>query len=302
MDDSKNNIYARWLAGDISEVEMDALRQSGELSELESILAATDALTLVPYDQDRAYQRIVNNRKPNTRESIIPLMANKWAALAAVLVGVLSYFLLSQNASEIIKHEAPIGAMVTIPLPDESTIILNDGSMISYDMTSYEEQRTIDLKGEASFDVESGSPFRVETTGGTVEVLGTQFNVRTWDGAFVVECYEGSVRVTAPRSSLVLRPQESAVLRSDGQLELRAIDHTQPYWQVGISRFDSASVQDVFEEFMRQYDVEIIYQGRNKIFNGAFTHDSLETALREICRPLDLSYQIDPNKKRIVIQ
>lgn len=301
MYDDNNNIYARWVAGEISDQELKELEGSEVLSELQSILAATDDLSLDKYNQDHAYQKIVKNRA-NGAQVVQLIPYRKIAAIAAIFIGVIAMFLLMQNRPELMIHEAPYGSTAQIELPDQSIVTLNAGSAIKYDSDKFIKERIIYLEGEALFDVEPGSSFRVETKKGTIEVLGTMFNVRQWGDELLVECYEGSVAVSVESSSLVLSSQQTAISRGEGRLESKVFEHSVPLWQVGISKFDSVPVQLVFEEMARQYDIEITGTFENKIFSGAFSHSSLEKALEEVCIPMDLSYSQDQNKKRVLIQ
>jgi len=50
------------------------------------------------------------------------------------------------------------------------------------------------LFGKAYFDVDKGKTFTVKTDLGTVQVLGTRFDVESRDSIFKVVCYEGSVK------------------------------------------------------------------------------------------------------------
>ena len=40
--ENKDTLYARWLSGELSVSELEQLKQSGELQELEAIIKATD--------------------------------------------------------------------------------------------------------------------------------------------------------------------------------------------------------------------------------------------------------------------
>ena len=67
----------------------------------------------------------------------------------------------------------------TVLLPDQSTVRLNAGSFFTYDAATWDDARTVELHGEAFFDVKkNGVPFTVTTSNSRVQVLGTTFNVR----------------------------------------------------------------------------------------------------------------------------
>jgi ferric-dicitrate binding protein FerR (iron transport regulator) len=57
-----------------------------------------------------------------------------------------------------------------VVLPDESRVTLEPNSSFSYNKVLYALRRTLDLKGNAFFEVEKGSDFRVQSELGSVEV------------------------------------------------------------------------------------------------------------------------------------
>ena len=153
--------------------------------------------------------------------------------------------------------------------------------------------------GEAFFDVEGGSPFMVQTVNGTVEVLGTQFNVRAWGDQIQVECYEGKVGVTKGSQTSILERNDA--VRISDKVETYAITHTQPMWETGSSRFYNENLVQVFEELERQFTVEVTNLVLNRTFTGIFTHQDLELALQEVCTPLKLTYELSADGKKVTI-
>ena len=298
MNSSDDNIYARWISGNMTPEEIDKLRATGELAELESIINTVDEFALPPLDSERLYTNIKN--QVEEKSSIVPMF--RWMARAAALmVGGAIIYMISQAGSGLAEVNASYGDTASIVLPDASIIILNDGSTISYDTREYIDERMINLVGEASFKVTEGKSFRVKTDNGLVEVLGTEFNIRAWDGTYRVECYEGSVRVSSQGQEVILVAQEVAIL-NDGSLSQQSIEHKAPFWSQGLSRFEQASLDAVLNELERQYDISIEYSGGNKTFSGAFIDSDLETALRSICLPLGLTFQFDQNSGLVIIE
>ena len=81
-----------------------------------------------------------------------------------------------------------------VELPDGSIVSLNKNSKISYDGSF--EPRIVKLEGEAFFSVNEGeTPFIVETEDGEVEVVGTEFNVKSKGDKMEVEVEEGGVKM-----------------------------------------------------------------------------------------------------------
>ena len=82
---------------------------------------------------------------------------------------------------------APIGKISKMRLADGSAVELNAGSSLTYPKKFQQEQRLVELAGEAFFHVaKSGAPFIVKTARAEIEVTGTSFNVRAWSESTAV--------------------------------------------------------------------------------------------------------------------
>ncbi|MCK6691071.1 MAG: FecR domain-containing protein, partial [Thermoanaerobaculia bacterium] len=164
------------------------------------------------------------------------------------------------------------------------------------------DERRVKLIGEAFFTVQKGvAPFIVETAGGSVSVLGTSFTVRYRGGAFDVACYEGVVQAAVPGGAKqTLRATQKAAARNGVWQPLGSITDSWPGWMQGESRFNETPLYEVFAELQRQYNIKIEATGtEGRRFSGAFVYGDLPTALRMICGPLGLSYQVEGKVVRI---
>ena len=67
-----------------------------------------------------------------------------------------------------------------ITLPDESIVWLNENTSLSYPKKFKRSERTVQLSGDAVFEVVSNpeQPFMVQSEALAVKVLGTKFNVK----------------------------------------------------------------------------------------------------------------------------
>ena len=301
----KDTLYARWLSGDLSDAEEEALKASGEWQELEAIIQAADQLSLPAFDAEAAYQKFknkgtsVSDRSPHLKavhksdkqSTTRQFRLMRVAAVAASIVLVLAVLYLFQGQSST-SISADLASNEAHRFVDESSVVLNDGSTIQYQEANWGTERRVELKGEALFEVEKGKPFYVETRYGIVEVLGTQFNVRAWGKNLYVECYSGRVKVrTAQGAEILTKGQSVNVLK--GTLQgIQNIQHTEPLWRTGVSRFYDENLNSVFEELARQYDIEVKTPRFNRSFSGVFKHDDLEVALRQICKPLGLAFEV----------
>ena len=297
--DNIDIIYARWLSGELSPEEERALKASGEWEELEAIIKATDELALPSYQVDEAYFKFHLQKK----EEKVSSLRNRilWASGIAAGLCLFLYFLLNSSSNNLIEYQTLATETLSKTLPDGSEVQLNDGSTLSFDVSNWEADRTLDLAGEAQFKVEKGSVFSVQTANGIVEVLGTQFNVRARGNSLRVECYEGKVRVSAGSEESSLSAGTSVRVIAGVFEGIQQIDRTEPSWVNGTSTFAQENLDQVFEELARQYGVTIKKSSLNKRFSGSFTHDNLELALQQVCKPMGLNCSLSEDQKIVTI-
>ena len=298
MDPGKDTLYARWLAGELTEAEQQQLLHREEVDELERIIESADQLQLPKYDAEAAYSQF-RKKHPSKKVKVRSISPRWWMGVAAglaLLVLALTFF---GNRTQ--EASASFADNTTHTLPDQSTIVLNDGSSIRYQKGNWEGERVVQLTGEALFSVQKGSSFTVQTVNGTVEVLGTQFNVRAWGNKLHVECYEGKVQVTSHQQETILTPNESVNVVKGTMQEKQLITHQQPLWSTGSSRFYEENINQVFAELERQYNIQVEVPMMNGAFTGVFPHNDLESALKNICLPKQLKYEINENGNFVII-
>lgn len=95
--------------------------------------------------------------------------------------------------------EVPDGAKSKITFPDGSIVWLNAGSKVKYDSNFAKASRKVELTGEGYFEVSKNKelPFVVSTGKLSVKVLGTKFNLKSYeeDSELKVTLKEGAVKV-----------------------------------------------------------------------------------------------------------
>ncbi|NGM63309.1 DUF4974 domain-containing protein [Sphingobacterium sp. SGG-5] len=161
----------------------------------------------------------------------------------------------------------PKGATFQITLPDGTKVWLNGDTQIRYPGKFATTKRLVELEGEAYFSVvkQNGIPFIVSTEGQKIEVLGTEFNISTYEETSTkTTLSEGSVRVTSkslPSTSLQLSPGEQSILYTDGILNKKKVNLKQELaWRSGIFYFDETPFADIMQQVARWYDVDIRYE------------------------------------------
>lgn len=292
----------RWLNGTLSAEEKAAFEKSRDFQTLQKITQALEAYRAPEYATQAEFVRL--------QEAKLSRPAGKWATLwlkpvlriAAILVLVAgAYFIFFSNRSTTVT--ALVAERKEVNLPDQSEVMLNAASAITYSGSSWKEKRVVELTGEAFFKVAKGSRFDVKTTEGVVTVLGTQFNVKSRDNYFEVICYEGSVQVTAGNYRTQLSPGSMARLINNQWTSQHVTPDTIPGWINNQTTFESLPYQHVLAEFERQYKVTIVTRhiDEEQLFTGAFVLNDMELALKAVTIPVGVTYTVSADKKTVVL-
>ncbi|MBP0904403.1 FecR family protein [Mariniflexile gromovii] len=293
---NENNIL-KWFDNELSEQDIKELKQSEDNNTLEKIAFYAKQMQAPQVDAQKALAAFKERKLTKNEPKVIPLNFKTFMKVAAVLVVMLtsSYFLFFNNN---MAFETQIAQNETLTLPDNSEVILNASSKLNYNKKTWKNKRNLELDGEAFFKVSKGKKFTVTTTAGTVQVLGTQFNVKERDNYFEVQCYEGLVSVTFNNETVKL-PKGKTFRVVNGTIETVADFNAQnPSWLQDETSFDKIPLSQVVNELERQYDLKVSFDSvdTSQLFTGTFTHKDKNIALQSITIPLKLSYRIEGNQ------
>ncbi|MCD7936008.1 MAG: FecR family protein [Tannerellaceae bacterium] len=207
----------------------------------------------------------------------------------------------------------PDGQRIQVSLPDGTKVWLNTRTEFSYPVHLATGKRFAHLSGEAYFEVSKNeqNPFTVYTSKGTIEVLGTHFNVQDYpdQDLFETTLMEGSVKVSShsdPEESILIQPNQKAFL-ADGKLIVNQVNDFDPYsWKNGLISFTEIPFEAVMKEFEKYYGKQIIVKNRN-IKNYSYTgkfrlSDGLEYALRVLQEDIYFRYSRDSENQVITIE
>ena len=115
----------------------------------------------------------------------------------------------------------------SVALPDGSWVYLNQHSQITYEEEF--SPRTVHLNGEAFFTVEhKNSPFTVISDMGEIEVLGTEFNVKTTVKQVEVDVKKGLVELRTDFNSSKIKKGAKAVYR-EGERTIKEFSSNKEY-------------------------------------------------------------------------
>jgi len=162
----------------------------------------------------------------------------------------------------------PKGRQFRLELPDKSKVWLNAASSIRYPAAFIGDERVVEIKGEAYFEIEKdkSKPFRVKVNdGAVVEVLGTSFNVNSYENEDAVRTtlVEGAVRINAYKHRQSLKPGQQAQIRPDETITVvDGIDVDQVVaWKNGYFDFGKVDLQVMMRQLERWYDITVKYKG-----------------------------------------
>ena len=207
----------------------------------------------------------------------------------------------------------PRGGQYQLILPDGSKVWLNAASSLKYPATFTGKERTVELKGEAYFEVAKNAdmPFRVSVDNGKgegpmqVEVLGTQFNVKAYadEPAINTTLLDGAVRVHRNGQAAMIRPGEQAKLNGAGMLKVETADTEEAVaWKNGLFRFDEATIEDVMRQLSRWYDVEVVYvnEAPKDLFRGEIYRNVNVSKVLKVLEASGVRFTVEG--KKILVQ
>ena len=185
------------------------------------------------------------------------------------------------------------GRQSFVTLSDGTKVWLNAASSLKFPVSFTNEEREVELEGEAYFEVSKEKrTFKVITDGQYVEVLGTHFNVDAYKGNQYVKTtlLEGSVRVNSPKSkqSIVLNPGEQGI-RDNSGLSVKQVDAWDVIgWKRGLFIFSNESIRTVMDEISRWYNIEVVYEGTVTKENFSMNISRSED-INEVLKKLELT-------------
>jgi len=298
----KENYLAKWINNELSEKELASFRKTPEFKSYQRIVQTASQLRGPDFDVEQALAELRGARqKPKGRVVRLTSYRSLWKVAAAIVVLLgITYFYVNSLDEAVHTDYAQHTEVV---LPDASEVVLNAGSELSFSERKWDSRRHVKLNGEAYFKVAKGQTFTVETTSGSVTVLGTQFNVLQRDGVFVVSCYEGLVRVEHEGNAVEL-PAGTGYRFVHGEMDRFEVAATRPSWTADESSFRSMPLSFVLEELERQYNVEVDTRevDTRALFTGTFSNTNLDLALQSISAPQQLGYSLEGNKVLIYAQ
>ncbi len=324
--DQKNKQYAeslaKYLSGEMSEVEMRAFEKAisvsdQELKSVEEMKKQWSAMkgyseSNVP-DASKAWRNL-HSRLEN--EKLIPTKKTrsvrnrkpffyKVAAIFIVLLGLGAVLYFN------VFHK-PAGDMVHVDTGNESNTLvktLNDGSVIyiaqnslfSFPKEFDEKSRNVGLKGEAFFDItpDPSQPFIIETDEAYIQVLGTAFNVKTSNGnGFELMVDRGKVKVTLKKDpshyELVMAGEKITSVKNSLVKSKPDTNEALPWYKLRM-HFKDESLQNIINVLNRNFNTTFVVAEKetgNRKLTVTFENETPGTMTELMCVTLNLKSQL----------
>lgn len=196
------------------------------------------------------------------------------------------------------KVSVPAGKLYNVRLSDGSIISLNAVSEAQFPFSFGGNKKEITVRGEAYIHVSPGSdhPFIVHLPQSTVQVLGTTFNVNTYNGADVVSLVNGKVRIYNSKDSMLLTPGKEGTIQNGKQIAVQEFDPTlTTSWKDSIYYYEDKTTQEIAGILTRMYNlpVQVAPAANHRKFFGVFNRrlpitETLEAL--KATKQLDYSY------------
>jgi len=278
------DLISKKLAGTISDQEEFQFRQIiTEFPEAMDLFAEELALYNDPIYQKHAAERdiqrdfleVIEGAKKLDNQRKIRVLA---ACMVAVIITGLSYFQLGVRYSDKNNEALPAVATITAPpdgntmvlpkgkedsmgLPDGSAVIVNADSRLQILFSSKGEKREVKFSGEGYFKIAPGSiPFIIHTPHATIEVLGTEFNLNTYDSGFTrISLINGKIRFKALNKSVIVNGGHELLYSHGSSIYVnQCFCSGSASWRKGIYPFNNLKLKSVLAKLERIYNTPIM--------------------------------------------
>lgn len=164
----------------------------------------------------------------------------------------------------------PRGGQYSITLSDGTKVTLNAASSMTFPTRFANKERKIQINGEAYLEVAHNKkvPFRIVSKGQEIEVLGTEFNINSYEDEPLVKTtlVKGSVKLKNSSSSVILKPGEQGQVNNSNSsrpIAVQPVDLEEiTAWKNGHFEFNESSLSEVLRTTARWYDIDVNYSGK----------------------------------------
>jgi ferric-dicitrate binding protein FerR (iron transport regulator) len=301
MDDLQKAGFEERLASD-AVLKADFLETKAVWDQMDYLIAG-DADNI---DTDGAWSKVMSrielDESADTRKNhfFLPMMLRVAAAVLFIAgIGWLALLLhRSQQENMLVFENTGNQTTAVRTLLDGSMVYLAQESNISFSENFGSKSRIVELNGEAFFDVahDYEKPFIIKTGTARIEVLGTSFNVKSYnDSDFELFVETGRVKVSFSNgSSVYVEPRQLATFKNGSyDLVYNADYNTQ--WRKNLLHFRDEKLGDILYVLGKTYGItfETSHEHlRNRMMTLTIYDSSANTISELISLSLGIDYEI----------
>jgi hypothetical protein len=201
-----------------------------------------------------------------------------------------------------VEIKAPAWTHAQFSLPDGTTGWLNSNSSVKYN-GNFNADRQVTLTGEAFFDVfkDKKRPFTVNTDEVVLTVLGTRFNIASYENEKNVEVVleEGKLEFNDKemKKSFTMKPNDLVIFDKTLKNFSTEIVQSQKYvsWKEGKLVFRNDPVDVIARRLERWYNIDVEVEGNlteDLRLRATFIDEGFEQVLTLLKRSLPIDYRI----------
>lgn len=308
MEEQFTELLAKKLSGEIS---ADELAEFNRLISSDSAFQKEyEAIKAYWMEDDEPYENIVNIfediklkagisdtdniiKLPKPKKNRVLLLRIMAAASVLMIISVFFYFikLKPEAPTSLVLNELKTGngAIKNIRLPDGTSVTLNATSVLKYPAAFTGKTREVYLSGEGFFDVakDHNHPFIVHTNKSDIQVLGTAFDIKSYDNdpLFEATLFRGSIEASVKNAS------GSKVLDAD-------TTNIETAWMHNKIIFKNQPFGLLANSLSRKYGVNIVFNDKRlKVIEltGEFDKEDINQALLSLKLVAKFNYKIVNN-------
>lgn len=283
MSESEDILLAQWLSGEISDSDLEKLQNSHDLKGLKDTLVYMDQYAPETIASDNLWSKIDTEKKLLSKKQYHVRRYIFLGLLTLALVSVL-IFLFNLSSDDTIKTGYETNT--TKLFADGSEILIGPNSKIDYNEQNWSKERILELTGQAFFKVNKGAPFSVKTNAGTVEVLGTQFDVWCIDSKHMrVTCKEGTVRVSDLKGqSKTITANQYVYITMENIGEIEISNNFSEDWINNFRNYKTTPIKVVLDDIERFYHTTFSIESElaDDVFTGTLPVNDLSKCIRYI--------------------
>ncbi|MFD2582404.1 FecR family protein [Pedobacter vanadiisoli] len=224
--------------------------------------------------------------------------------------GELSYKIHAGSASSKITYNkitTPLGGKYSVVLPDGSKAWLNAKSSLRFPTAFTGAERIVQMTGEVYFEVAKNphQPFKVQSGGTEIKVLGTHFNVMAYEDEAEQKTtlIEGSIHLSSGKFSQLLKPGQQALVDPSGikvntNFDMEAV----MAWRNDLFIFKDMEIKEIARQLTRWYDIQVVFKGTpSKIsYTGTISKDVELSELLSMLQFTGLKYELNGHLLTII--